>query len=188
MKILFLGYEDTPLIDFICRKDEVHATSSRVTKEEVDEYGPDLIVSYGYKHIIKEDILEPYRNKIINLHISLLPWNRGYHPNFWSFVDGTPKGVTIHLIDEGIDTGDILVQREVIFDVQEDTLATTYMRLRKEIESLFIDNWEPLKERKILPAAQSNLVGSGHYKKDLNQYWDQLPCGWNTKIKWIEEL
>ncbi len=61
---------------------------------------------------------------IINLHISFLPWNRGAHPNFWSFYDDTPKGVTIHLIDEGIDTGAIIYQKEITFDRNEKTFES----------------------------------------------------------------
>ena len=38
------------------------------------------------------------------MHISYLPFNRGAHPNYWSFKDNSPKGVTIHFIDNGIDT------------------------------------------------------------------------------------
>ena len=40
---------------------------------------------------------------------------QGAHPNFWSFYDNTPSGVTIHLIDAGIDTGDVLYQKKLIF-------------------------------------------------------------------------
>lgn len=46
----------------------------------------------------------------MNLHISYLPWNKGADPNFWSCIDGTPAGVTLHHIDAGVDTGDIIAQ------------------------------------------------------------------------------
>ena len=43
------------------------------------------------------------KRPIVNLHISYLPFNRGSHPNYWSFVENTPKGVSIHEIDEQIE-------------------------------------------------------------------------------------
>ena len=51
---------------------------------------------------------------LINLHISYLPYNRGSYPNYWSFKENTPNGVSIHHIDDGIDTGPVLVQKNHI--------------------------------------------------------------------------
>jgi len=73
-------------------------------------------------------------NRAINLHPSLLPWNRGAHSNFWSFLEDTPKGVTIHIIDEGIDTGDILLQKKIKFDQSKETLRSSYGRLQQELQ------------------------------------------------------
>ena len=188
MKILFLGYENSSLIDFVKKEDTVWATSERLTPEEVVLWDPDFIISYGYKYILKAPLLERYKNKVINLHISYLPWNRGYHPNFWSFYDDTPKGVTIHLIDEGIDTGQILFQKVVNFAPHEDTLANTYDRLRREIEELFMDSWGEIRSKSVHPLKQNDSYGSFHYKKDLEKYWTQLPREWSTQIKKVEGL
>ena len=66
--------------------------------------------------LLKKRVLNNIIIPIVNLHISYLPWNRGAHPNFWSFFDATPTGVSIHLIDKGIDTGPIIVQKKVKLD------------------------------------------------------------------------
>ena len=50
-----------------------------------DALGYDLIISFGYKHIIKKEVISNSNIPIINLHISYLPWNKGAHLNFWSF-------------------------------------------------------------------------------------------------------
>ncbi|MCL0081308.1 hypothetical protein M1N64_03665 [Peptococcaceae bacterium] len=50
--------------------------------------------------------MDKFQGRAINLHISFLPWNRGADPNFWSFIENAPVGVSIHYLDEGIDTGD----------------------------------------------------------------------------------
>ena len=52
--------------------------------------------------------------------MSYLPYNRGAHPNFWSFVNNTVKGVTIHEIDQGIDTGKIILQKSIKFDLKKN--------------------------------------------------------------------
>jgi methionyl-tRNA formyltransferase len=49
----------------------------------------------------------------LNLHISLLPLNRGAHPAAWAIREGTKHGVTIHKIDSGLDTGEIVYQEEI---------------------------------------------------------------------------
>lgn len=183
-----MGYEDSPLIDFIQEEDTVWATSQRVATPDVIAWAPDFIVSYGYKYILKAPLLEHYPDRVINLHISYLPWNRGYHPNFWSFLDNTPRGVSIHFIDEGIDTGDLLAQKEVTFGPEEDTLEKTYGRLRVEMENLFRESWPAIRSQAIAPTKQDESVGSFHYKRDLEKYWPLLEKGWATPIHQIEGL
>ena len=119
-KILFLGYDETQtkLIDALINKNCVVDH----TKDKVDSIKKyDFVVSYGYRHILKGDLINSSDCPIFNLHISYLPYNRGAHPNFWSFYDNTPAGVTIHLIDEGVDTGPIVSQKYVYFNKNDDT-------------------------------------------------------------------
>lgn len=188
MRVLVLGYEKNPIIEYLKSVDEVFVTSSKLTLKQIQSYDPDFIVSYGYKYILRPPIVKAYPNRIINLHISKLPWNRGYHPNFWSFYENTPKGVTIHLIDDGIDTGKVLLQKDVDFRKTEDTLEKTYKRLRKEIEDLFIANWTAIRSNQIEPFKQSKFSGSHHYRRDLKTIWPLLSQGWDTPIYEVEDL
>jgi methionyl-tRNA formyltransferase len=73
-------------------------------------------ISGLFGHIFPQNIIDHFDKKLINLHPSLLPLGRGADPIFWSMVEGLPQGATIHLIDKGIDTGEILSQEEVILD------------------------------------------------------------------------
>jgi len=178
MKILFLGYdrEQTSLIDFLSKEGhEVSHCSSLINLNYFKKF--DFVVSFGYRHIIKEDAINYFGNKIINLHIALLPFNRGSHPNFWSFWDGTPAGVTIHLVDKGIDTGDILYQKTVTFAKNEDTFAKTYSRLIKEIECLFKDNFNNILNCVTIPIKQKG-EGSYHKSSDL-----PLVKSWDVNIE-----
>ena len=56
-------------------------------------------------------MLDRLPDRVVNLHIAYLPYNRGADPNLWSVLEDTPAGVSIHYVDEGVDTGDIIAQR-----------------------------------------------------------------------------
>lgn len=126
---------------------------------------PEWVVSYNYRHIIKSHILSLLPGRVINLHVSLLPWNRGADPNLWSFIDDTPKGVSIHHIDAGLDTGPLIVQRKMDFDPVAETLETSYVKLHAEIQGLFRENWDMLLAGR-LPGRQQPSGGSFHTLKD----------------------
>jgi len=182
MKILFLGYADSPLINYLrSLGDEVLVTSDKINPAFIKENDIEFIVSYGYRHIIKSDVIKALPDKIINLHIALLPWNRGADPNFWSFAENTPKGVTIHYIDTGIDTGDIITQKEVNFTNNDETLKSVYEHLQKEIQELFISYWPQIRIQKCSRHKQIGL-GSVHFLKDREKFLHLLTAGWDTPI------
>lgn len=170
MNILFLGNRlDIPhwLEEQGCN---VSMTTHKIDADFASHF--DWIISHGYRHIIKKDIINAVSGRIINLHISYLPWNRGASPNYWSFVDDTPKGVTIHYIDEGIDTGDIIAQKLVVFSGTYN-LRTTYEKLQTEIIELFKKIWDPLMS--VYADGEQTAVkqigkGSFHMVKDTPEY------------------
>jgi len=157
----------------------------KISLNLLENLSPDLILSYNYKYIIKKDIIDAYRNKIVNLHISYLPWNKGCYPNVWSFIENTPKGVTIHLINEGIDTGDILFQKEIYIDESFHTLKSSYILLQKEIQKLFIENLDNILNFKFSPKPQNKNEGSYHSLEDFKKYIKPIidKYGWDIKIK-----
>lgn len=152
---------------------------------------PDIIISYNYKYIIKPDVISFMNGKIINLHISLLPWNRGASPNFWSFIDNTPKGVTIHYVDAGLDTGDIIAQKELYFNENEESFRTSYYKLHKEITALFSQVWEEIKNDTCKRIQQKDLCGGSYHSiadfdnaiKNINFSWDDSISVVKQKIK-----
>jgi len=143
----------------------------------------DMIVSFGYRHIIKQNVLEKFPGRVVNLHISYLPWNRGADPNLWSFLEETPKGVTIHHIDEGIDTGDIIAQ-EIIHFHEEETLATSYIKLCNTVLKLFKTVWPEI-EYGTSCRTKQGATGSFHKTNDRKKYEHLLVSGWNTPVKYI---
>ena len=90
---------------------EVHHLSHPETVSVLAAYQPDVIAVACFSQRIPRVILELPRLGCLNVHPSLLPANRGPVPLFWTFREGHEKtGITIHLMDEGMDTGDILAQ------------------------------------------------------------------------------
>ena len=170
MRILFLGYNQnqTSIINQLKLNNCYLDHTDQPILNHVGKY--DLIICYGYKHIISENLLKKIKCFILNLHISYLPYNKGAHPNFWSFYDDTPAGVTIHLVDKGVDTGPILYQKRVIFNDKEVTFEQTYDKLKKEIEKLFIENISEILLKK-WKAKPKKGDGSRHLKEIYQKVW-----------------
>lgn len=182
--VLFATNNDNTadLLDWLAaRGEKVHRIENKLTGEMIRELEPSFVISFNYRHLVSQEVLELLPGRVINLHTSLLPYNRGSSPNFFSFLEDTPKGVTIHLMDQGLDTGDILCQREVAFDEDRETFASSYERLLEEIKSLFRENWEDIREGRIVPVKQSG-GGTLHRKKELDAIRAQVPFDWDETI------
>ncbi|AFZ50830.1 formyltransferase family protein [Dactylococcopsis salina] len=181
MKVLLLGPERSEIIGALDKSgDEVEIIEKKLSVNDPIIQEVDFLISYGYRHILRKDILSKFQNKAINIHISLLPWNRGADPNLWSFLENTPKGVTIHYLDEGIDTGNILVQTETEF-TNEDTLRTSYEKLNELAIELFQSSWLKIREGKI-PSQPQPGGGSLHRLQDRERYKHLLTNGWDTPV------
>lgn len=146
----------------------------------------DYTVSFGYRHIIKSPILDIIAGSNCNIHISMLPWNRGADPNFWSWFDDTPKGVSIHQMGAGIDTGPIFIQREINLP-DTMTLRSSYERLIEAGFDLFSEAWPKLRINS-LQAHQQRTGGSHHRKADKDLWMTMLPLGWDSPVGEISEL
>ena len=181
--VLYLTNNDNALVLYEWLKDkcDVVLCEERLDLEYVQSINPSLIVSYNYKYLIKEDVIEYMKGRIINLHISYLPWNRGSSPNFWSFYDDTPKGVTIHQISAGLDEGMILYQKNCEFNISEETFVTSYDTLNKTIVELFKENWEEIKNSTYELHPQKGQ-GSYHTMREFNELVEQHPFKWTDNI------
>lgn len=184
MTILLLGPPRDHLISRLeSLGDNVITTEERLNSDSGILDNVDFLVSYGYRYILKKDLLSRFPNKVINLHIAYLPWNRGADPNLWSVLEDTPKGVTIHYIDEGIDTGTIIVRRPVAMR-PDDTLKTMYVRLSREIEGIFLNMWPAISSGQCEGESQEH-GGSYLRKRDRAKYAHLLIQGWNTPVDQI---
>jgi len=156
-----------------------------VTSDPVTSPDADFIISYGYRHIFTPYVCKAFEGRIINIHLSLLPFNKGADPVMWGFVDGTPQGVTIHQVTEGIDDGDILAGHSYSgFD--GDTLASAYWKLRAKAERLFDLRWPDIKAGNITPRPQPE--GTRHYASDRKRIWKHLPLGYQTPVETLIDI
>lgn len=188
-KVLFLTNNDNSmdLFDWLKERVRVKIFKEKLTLDMIKEWKPNLIISYNYSYIISINIIDYMEGAIFNLHISYLPWNRGASPNFWSFIDGTPKGVTIHQVDRGLDTGKILDQKQCYFDESKETFISTYTYLHEQIKELFKANWKKIKNGTYVLTEQET-EGSYHNIKQLETVRKECPFDWSDNIsEYIEK-
>jgi methionyl-tRNA formyltransferase len=182
VRILLLSpYPERLAAIFAAAGDSVSVLTDPIDAAVLEREKPDFVVSYGYRHIIRRPVLEALPGRVINLHAAYLPFNRGADPNLWSWVDDTPKGVTIHLVDEGIDTGAVLAQRKTAFPPGQ-TLASSYARLQDDMVALFADSWPAIRAGRIEAVAQEG-TGTIHRSRDKEGLFELLPAGWDTPVE-----
>jgi methionyl-tRNA formyltransferase len=98
-------------------------------KSWIEKHRPELIIVYSMSQLLKSEIIDIPKHGIINLHPSYLPEYRGPNPVFWQYYDYILNpGVTVHYVDEGEDTGDIIVQDRFLIKSGE-SLQEFYKKL-----------------------------------------------------------
>ena len=107
--------------------------------QKIREMDPDLILVIAYGRILPQEVLDIPRLGCINIHVSLLPKYRGSAPVQRAIINGEKvTGITIMRMDAGMDTGDILAQREVPID-PEDTDETLFEKVARESSSFILE-------------------------------------------------
>jgi len=136
------------------------------TASRIRALRPDIGLSVFFGHILPPEIIGAFPLGCINVHPSLLPWNRGANPNIWSIVERTPAGVTLHYIDSGVDSGPIIAQREI---PQEpfDTGESLYHKLESACVSLFCELWPAIRAGSVSTCENPVARGTFHRRADL---------------------
>ena len=126
----------------------------------------DLMILAWWPGIIKPAAVAAPRIGWLNMHPSLLPIGRGKHPYYWSIVERKAHGVTLHLIDEGIDTGPILFQETVPIAIT-DTGEEVYRRSNETLLNLFLKNYSRVALGDFAPQPQDGSKATFHWGKEL---------------------
>jgi methionyl-tRNA formyltransferase len=128
--------------------------------EEIGDLEPSLIVVAAYGKILPKTLLELPPHGCINVHASLLPCYRGAAPINWAVVRGEKvTGVTTMQMDEGMDTGDMLLKKETPIE-EQDTGETLTRRLSVIGAELLIETIKLLKEGALVPEKQDESKAS----------------------------
>ncbi|PIR53264.1 hypothetical protein COU76_02120 [Candidatus Peregrinibacteria bacterium CG10_big_fil_rev_8_21_14_0_10_49_10] len=133
--------------------------------QEIQALGADICIAAFWYYILKPDFLALFPHGTINFHPGYLPYNRGMNPDVWPFVDGSPAGVTLHYIDEEVDTGDIVAQRKVELE-PVDNDKSLYNKTLREIVDLFKDTWPIIRTGNVQPVKQDDSIATKHKEED----------------------
>jgi methionyl-tRNA formyltransferase len=128
----------------------------------------DLGILAWWPKLISTKIIALTKCGIINTHPSLLPYNRGKHYNFWALVEEAPFGVSLHFVDEGIDSGDIVAQKTIEYD-WEDTAETLHSKAIASMIELFISTYPKIRRGTLRRVPQDLTIGSIHYKTEIEE-------------------
>ena len=135
------------------------------------ELAPDLCVTAAFGHILSQEVLDIPRLGTVNVHASLLPKYRGSAPVNWALIEGeTVTGVTTMLTDKGMDTGDILMKREVAV-LPDETAGELVDRLAQVGAALLIDTLRAI-EKGVCPREKQDESQASYYpllKKEMGQ-------------------
>lgn len=122
----------------------------------LETYDIGLILLAGYMRVVGSTLLKPFANKILNIHPALLPSFPGLHAQRQAFKHGVKvSGCTVHFVDEGVDTGPIILQKcvPVLEDDTEETLADRILiqehKIFPEAVRLFVQNRLRIEDRRV---------------------------------------
>ncbi|WP_294324219.1 formyltransferase family protein [uncultured Chryseobacterium sp.] len=128
---------------------------------------PDVICICHFQKLISNEIIKIPKFGCLNLHPSLLPEYRGMAPQHWPIINGENKtGITVHFVDDGIDTGNIIVQKEL--DIKSSEYVFELQNRFKEVyKYIFAEALRKI-EKTDLHVVQSHLPGSYYGRLKLS--------------------
>lgn len=147
------------------------------------EIAPDVIVVAAYGKILPKQVLDIPKYHCVNVHGSLLPKYRGAAPIQWSVLNGDDEtGITTMLMGEGLDTGDILLQRSTPIG-ENETAAELFDRLAEIGADLLIETLEKLEKGEIIPVKQDEELAT--YASILTK--DMCMIDFNKPVKEVHK-
>ena len=130
------------------------SVKTRETFDYLSSYHPDFFVVVAYGHVLPRKVLDIPKKAAVNIHGSLLPKYRGPAPIHRAVINGEKEtGITTMLMEEGLDTGDMLLSAETAI-TDEDTTETLHDRLAKIGADLLIETLRKWNDGKIHPTPQ----------------------------------
>jgi phosphoribosylglycinamide formyltransferase-1 len=131
-------------LGYACHAVDHRAFANRAAHEAavlavLETAGPDLVVLAGYMRLLGPEFIEAYRDRIVNIHPSLLPSFQGVEAQAQAIAHGVKiSGCTVHLVDEGLDAGPIVLQRAVPV-LADDDASTLSARILVEEHAAYVE-------------------------------------------------
>ena len=168
---------------------EVIVSPDPYDADSVDEFSPDIILSSGYDRLLRPKTIQKYSQRIINLHAAYLPWARGIGTTLFATILRYPYGVSVHFINEGLDTGN-LIARKIVQTEQDDTLRTFYSKLLSATEDLFFESFPKIVSGQTNGVPQEELgeINTNRSRLQFESVMDICPNGYDTLIVDLEKL
>ena len=152
--------------------------------EELQKYNADIMVVVAFGQILPKEILEMCTYGCVNVHASLLPKYRGSAPIQWAIIEGEEvTGVTTMQMDEGLDTGDMLLKTEIPIEPKE-TGGSLFDKLAQAGAKLCVETLEALQNGTVTPIPQGETTTA--YAKMLDKQLGDI--NWNKTAVEIERL
>jgi len=163
---------------------EVTSINSEEGRQLLKELHPDIVVIVTTR-ILSKKTLESISAHFINIHAGITPYYRGLHGAYWALINKDEEhcGVTVHLVDAGIDTGNILCQETITDSItpKDNFMSYTYLQLAKAL---------PLLKKAIRDIESDSLTSTAHTKEAVNNklfyhptLWFYLYNRWSRGIK-----
>jgi len=140
--------------------------SSECEESKINFDLPTVGVSALFGHFIPEKMAKNFSKGILNLHPSLLPTGRGADPIPWNIIDKQVQGISIHLIDQELDTGDLVFQREIPSTI-DMSAGEIYEIATSELFSVFSDVFPNWMKGDIQTYPQADSGNTSHKSSEL---------------------
>ena len=152
--------------------------------EELRKYNADIMVVIAFGQILPKEILEMTPYGCVNVHASLLPSYRGAAPIQWAVINGEKvSGVTTMQMNEGLDTGDMLLKVEIPLD-EKETGGSLHDKLAEAGARLCVETLDALKAGTVTPEKQGDSPTA--YAKMLDKHMGKID--WKMSAKEIERM
>lgn len=136
---------------------QIEKMNSMETEQFIRNHSAELMIVSGWYHLIKKNIMDLFPKGVIGLHSSMLPRYRGGAPLVWQMINGEPSaGITLFYLDEGVDSGDIIAQKQVDI-LEEDTIKTLYDKVGNCGIELLLENLTRIEKGTAARKKQENL-------------------------------
>lgn len=141
---------------------QIKDVNSKEIISRIKNLNPDIILSIAATQIFKENLIKTAQIATINVHAALLPAYRGASPSFWNLLNNEKKtGITVHYIDNKIDTGNIILQKEIIIE-EKETLFSLNSKVAKYTPILLNKVFKLFQEKSISPK-KMDILKSSYY-------------------------